>query len=1114
MTHLKSRLFSLLLFSLSISVLPTFTSSVIANTPRAVTLSDCSRVITGTLTETTIVSGGRCITTFLSGTGTWTPKPGVETANVLVVAGGGGGGSRHGGGGGAGGVVYASGFRISDSAISVVVGSGGLGSTSVSGGTGASGSNSTFLRNGNGLTALGGGGGGGVGQDGGSGGGSNFEGNHGGTTNQSSQTQRSLSGTTLSAGSNADGTLITNYGNNGGLGIQESVSDFCQRDWCGGGGGGGGAVGGNATRSGNGTSSSNGLPGNGGIGIVNPISGSTIGQLVSSSYYIAGGGGGASSDNGIVGIGGDGGGGAGGNNMIAAVAGTANTGGGGGGGGFANGFTTNPNGRTNQPGGNGGTGVVIISYVPDTTPPSRSSVTLLSTGNQIRLAYNETLATTAPALARFTVRENGDTRTISSLAFADSRTITLTLAPPVITRARTVTLSYDTATSGALSGAALIEDLALNDAVAFTNDPVTNNSSFLTRLDTPTTLAVSNIDTSSVTFSFTATANATNHKVVVYDSSTSAIVAGGSDYFFSGSPRTGLTPATRYYATLQAVGNGTTYESSTASAPVYFTTLIRKPVISSQPVSLSKTAGQSASFSVVATSPDAGTMTYQWQKNSSNISGETANTLSFASTSTSDAGTYSVIVTNTKNGVSDSTTSTSVTLNVASALSITTPLTGLTSAVDSAYTLSLVSSGGSGEKTFALATGSLPTGLSLASSTGIISGTPRAAGSNSLSIRVTDINSAMDTTSVFTISVSAANQTITFGSLSNRAFGSGNFTLSASDTTTSGLPIAYASSSLSTCTLSGADSRTVTLVAAGTCTITANQAGNANYNAAPQVQQSFTITKAQPAFDAWTAITKTYGDAPFPITAPTLTSIISGTLTYTSSDVSVVSISGVTLTVEGGGTVTITALFTPSDISNYETAITTTTITVNRASQLALSITSTTVAFGENLTVVTTGGSGSGSVTLTKVSGNCTVSGITLTPTSTGSCDITATKSSDDNYLAETSTVTTITITTGSATATISFTSLTFTFGVTNPITVTTSVAGKVRFLVNNKVIKNCKARSTTLTGPFTATCSYKPDTRRPLTITAVLTPTDTRYATRTSASGTFLVARRTGARG
>ena len=41
------------------------------------------------------------------------------------------------------------------------------------------------------------------------------------------------------------------------------------------------------------------------------------------------------------------------------------------------------------------------------------------------------------------------------------------------------------------------------------------------------------------------------------------------------------------------------------------------------------------------------------------------------------------------------------------------------------------------------------------------------------------------------------------------------------------------------CTLSGS---TVTYAAAGTCVIDANQAGNATYSAAPQVQRTITVT--------------------------------------------------------------------------------------------------------------------------------------------------------------------------------------------------------------------------------------------------------------------------------
>ena len=146
-------------------------------------------------------------------------------------------------------------------------------------------------------------------------------------------------------------------------------------------------------------------------------------------------------------------------------------------------------------------------------------------------------------------------------------------------------------------------------------------------------------------------------------------------------------------------------------------------------------------------------------------------------------------------------------------------------------------------------------------------------------------------------------------------------------------------------------------------------------------------------------------------------------------------------------------------------------------------------------------------------SGNCTISTATLTSSSIGSCSVTATKAADSNYLAE-STTATITITTGSAIATIAFASTTMTFGITNAITVTVSTAGKVRFSANGKVIRNCKEVSTVTSGSITATCSYRPATRRPLTITARLTPTDSNIAPRTSTSAQFLVGRRTGGRG
>lgn len=86
-------------------------------------------------------------------------------------------------------------------------------------------------------------------------------------------------------------------------------------------------------------------------------------------------------------------------------------------------------------------------------------------------------------------------------------------------------------------------------------------------------------------------------------------------------------------------------------------------------------------------------------------------------------------------------------------------------------------------------------------------------------------------------SPSQSSQTITFGPLTSQTLGNPPFTVSA--IASSGLPVSFRPETPSVCTMTGS---TVTLVAAGTCTITANQPGNSAYLPAPQVSQSFTVT--------------------------------------------------------------------------------------------------------------------------------------------------------------------------------------------------------------------------------------------------------------------------------
>ncbi|NDH14908.1 MAG: hypothetical protein EBY47_07550, partial [Actinobacteria bacterium] len=85
--------------------------------------------------------------------------------------------------------------------------------------------------------------------------------------------------------------------------------------------------------------------------------------------------------------------------------------------------------------------------------------------------------------------------------------------------------------------------------------------------------------------------------------------------------------------------------------------------------------------------------------------------------------------------------------------------------------------------------------------------------------------------------VSKASQTITFADPGSKALSLGSFT--ASSSVDSGLTVSLASSTGSVCSVTGF---TVSLLATGTCTLTASQAGNSNYDAATNVERSFSVT--------------------------------------------------------------------------------------------------------------------------------------------------------------------------------------------------------------------------------------------------------------------------------
>ena len=146
------------------------------------------------------------------------------------------------------------------------------------------------------------------------------------------------------------------------------------------------------------------------------------------------------------------------------------------------------------------------------------------------------------------------------------------------------------------------------------------------------------------------------------------------------------------------------------------------------------------------------------------------------------------------------------------------------------------------------------------------------------------------------------------------------------------------------------------------------------------------------------------------------------------------------------------------------------------------------------------------------ISGSCTIEGSTLTPTAAGSCVIRSSLAENDNYLAAQSADTTINISTTSVSATITLEPGALTYRQAKSVSASSSVAGKVTFKVNGKVVPRCKKK--VVAASATVICSYRPSTRGYVTITATLNPTDPSFIGTTTTTSRYFVGNRSGARG
>lgn len=110
---------------------------------------------------------------------------------------------------------------------------------------------------------------------------------------------------------------------------------------------------------------------------------------------------------------------------------------------------------------------------------------------------------------------------------------------------------------------------------------------------------------------------------------------------------------TASYTVLVSNSAGSVLSASSALTVNAVTSQSVGPVVSTQPVSQTVTAGAAVTFSVVATGTPA--PSYQWQKNGSPISGATNGTFVIPSVALSDGGNYSAVVSNLAGSLTSST---------------------------------------------------------------------------------------------------------------------------------------------------------------------------------------------------------------------------------------------------------------------------------------------------------------------------------------------------------------------------------------------------------------------------------------------------------------------------
>jgi hypothetical protein len=307
-------------------------------------------------------------------------------------------------------------------------------------------------------------------------------------------------------------------------------------------------------------------------------------------------------------------------------------------------------------------------------------------------------------------------------------------------------------------------------------------------------------------------------------------------------------------------------------------------------------------------------------------------------------------------------------------------------------------------------------------------------------------------------------QSITFGPLSNLAFGASPFALTA--TASSALPVTYISTTPLICTVSG---KTVTILAGGTCSITASQSGSGAFNAATPVTQSFTVTPAAQTITFGPLSNVVLGSGAVTLTATASTGL---PVTFASTTQAVCTVSVATVTLVSAGTCSITA--SQAGTANYAAAAPVTqTFNVTAAAQTITFAPLSNAALGSGPFALTAAASSGLAVSFASSTlPVCSVSGNVLTLLTTGTCSVTASQQGNANYSAAASVTQSFTVAPAGQPQTITFGALPNVTMSPNPIVLTATASSGLAVSFASATPATCSVTANSLALLGVGACS------------------------------------------